>query len=294
VLVLWVLCLGALLGSLALAVKLGDLDQQVVNVQDAADAAALAAAEKLAPELPLAIYQSVPACDPVPSGARAQCPCPLEAQGQLAPQCHDYRWLDDGTYYIYLQGQGWAQISDARLAASAFQVGLAAGWSCSKAAPSGKRCETIATNVQTSAPGALTDSTTVYDLAQAAQAAQDLASSSYFGGQTSSLDWGACGQVPAGFALATFADDCVAYEAGASAYQPSGAGYFPSDSSSLDYVIFFVTVPASRTGPTRQATATWAAGPQGAGAPSSPYPPFGPLAPSGKAWLCSLTAATCP
>ncbi len=281
-LVLWALSLGALLGCLALALNLGDLQQKATNAQDAADAAALTAAGELGPALPLSTYPSVPSCWPDIHGDQ-HCPCPVD----LAKGCRNYKWLDN--YYIYVDSRGWLQVGQQISGSSAFQDGLSDGWYCSSWAgpPKEGHCTQVSTSVAGSAPGALTDSTTAGELASAAQAAQSLATSYFAGGQSTS-DWTSCPAPPAGFALAAPDDNCVAYYAGPSAYWPSGRW-----SAADDYVTFWVWAPGAPEGPSRDATASWGAATQNGDASLSPAPPFGPASPSGHSWLCSLTAGTC-
>jgi hypothetical protein len=288
VLVLWALSFGALSACLALALELGDLQQRAANTQDAADSAALAVAGQLGPALPLFTYTFVQTCKQ--GHGKPQCPCPID----LAKGCNNYSWLDDD--YIYVGGRGWLQVvPPPALGAgqvpppagqiydvTAFQHGLRAGWYCSSEARTPKPlCSEVATGVVGSGPGALSDEMTAVELDSAAQAAEHLASTTYFAGSQSVPDWQSCGPPPAGFALASSATNCVAYEAGPAAYWPSGAS--PSGS---DYIVVWAEVPGRPGAPTRDATATWRAGAQTNGA--SPAPPFGPVQASGQTWLCAL------
>jgi hypothetical protein len=283
VLVLWALSLGALLGCLALAVNLGDLQQQATNTQDAADSAALAAAGQLGPQLPLATYPTVAACETDSHGV-AHCPCPAD----LAMGCSNYKWLEN--YYIYISERGWLLVGSPQIsAASAFAQGLAAGWSCSQASQHPKRCVEVSTNVTGSAPGALSDETTVANLAAAANAAQSLASSAYFASTQNGLDWASCQQPPSGFAIASSTDSCVAYEAGPSAYWPSGAW-----SADSDYIVLWVDIPGLNDGPSGVATSAWATVPGNTGPFPSPAPPFGPATSGGHSWLCWLGGTSSP
>ena len=89
VLVLWVLSLAALMGCLAVTVRLGNLQQQAVNVQDAADSAALAGAATLAPNVGTLVEQFIP----IPGQA-----CPVTTLDQWEP-CNSLTWLDGN--YLY-------------------------------------------------------------------------------------------------------------------------------------------------------------------------------------------------
>lgn len=96
--VLWLLCLGALTGCMAFAISLGSLQQQAVNVQNAADSAALDGAETLAPNVGSLVDMYVP----IPAGGD----CRVTNDGAWTAQprrngdvCQSYSWLDD--YYVY-------------------------------------------------------------------------------------------------------------------------------------------------------------------------------------------------
>jgi hypothetical protein len=289
VLVLWVLCLAALIGLLAGAVNLGNLAQGVVNTQDAADSAALGGAGQLGAELPLRVYASVRACDGSGSwrgDGQGDCHCPPD----LSLGCGNsgYRWLNG--YYIYVQDQGWLQIPLAMSAEKAFMYGLSQGWSCSASFARRHhglaRCLEVSTNVLGSAPGALTDGTTVGELGTAVQHAESLAETYYPPGQ--GPDWSACASLPTGFAIAQTGDKCVGYEVSPDAYD------YWTPAAPEEYLLFWVQVISSSSSPLgngvsevkRDAYAAWAPGSPGAQG-AAPWGPLGPSRVPGWAHLCS-------
>lgn len=91
ILALWVLCLSVLMGCMALAINLGNLQQQAVNVQDAADSAALAGAQMLAQ--PQSLNDLVQQYVPIPPGL-----CSVTSLGSWLT-CKKFNWLDG--YYLY-------------------------------------------------------------------------------------------------------------------------------------------------------------------------------------------------
>lgn len=266
ILVLWVLCLGVLIASLALALNAGNISQQDTNAQDAANSAALAAAGEAGPHLPwdLTSLAGVPACD-----VGGYCPCPVH----LRAGCSSYAWLDN--YYIFAPSQGWlqivpgsevgpGQISDQE----AFLEGLQAGWSCApQPAWLGSQCFFVATHIPGWSPGALADSYAIAKVALAAQYAKQLADT-YYHNDSRQPDWSACSSLPPGFALALPGEStCIAYEVTGSSIVfwlsvvvPAGPSWVLADGVS---------------DVTAQAFATWSGGP------------------SGQPVLCSTTAGSC-
>lgn len=89
VLVLWVLSLATLMGCLAMTVRLGNLQQQAVNVQDAADSAALAGAATLAPNVGTLVQQFIS----IPGQI-----CRVTTLNQWE-HCKNFSWLDG--HYLY-------------------------------------------------------------------------------------------------------------------------------------------------------------------------------------------------
>ena len=136
VLVLWILSFTALMGCLAATIRLGNLQQQAVNVQDAADSAALAGAATLAPEVSTLVQQFVP----IPEDT-----CPVTALNQwescttgwldgyylydpqAPPGAYCYATLCDGWWQIVATPQGPGQISDTQAFQDATSLGL---WTC--------------------------------------------------------------------------------------------------------------------------------------------------------------------
>jgi hypothetical protein len=318
VLVLWVLCLAALVAFLAAGLDLGNLGQGVVNAQDAADSAVLGAAGRLGPELPLSVYPSVGACDgggPWGGSGLGDCPCPRDLS--LGCRDGDYSWLNG--YYIYVQDQGWLRIPEEISGEQAFAYGLqphwangewSPGWSCSmslsyrhhgpwptpsrprRAGTGPETCLEVSTNVTGSGPGALTDDRTVHELTSAVQYAESLAQTYYPSGQ--GADWSSCASPPVGFSIAQRGDKCIGYEASSDAY-----GYW-APASSDEYLLFWVQVVSPASSPlgnvpseiTREAYAVWAPSSTG-GQGRAPWAPFGPSRLPGLAHLCSPAAGTC-
>lgn len=89
ILVLWALALSVLLGCMALGLDLGNLEQEAVNVQDAADSAALAGATTLKP----ALSQLVEPVVAIPGRT-----CKVTTTNQWL-SCDNFDWLDE--HYLY-------------------------------------------------------------------------------------------------------------------------------------------------------------------------------------------------
>ncbi|MGC8627671.1 MAG: pilus assembly protein TadG-related protein [Acidimicrobiales bacterium] len=137
VLVLWALCLTVLIGCTALVVDLGNLEQQAVNVQDAADSAALAGVTTLAPAVGSLVEQVIP----IPGRT-----CQVAPTNQWL-RCKNFSWLDGHYLYdgqsppgAYCQASpcsGWwrvvaaaqepGQISDVQVFQDGTSIG---GWTC--------------------------------------------------------------------------------------------------------------------------------------------------------------------
>ncbi len=144
ILILWAICLPALLGLLIGAIQLGNLLQSSDNAryvadanaqnaadakaQNVADAAALAASSYLAtihPTGPM-VVQSIPIdCQPSPTGPPIRCKCRVAADGTITG-CASYVWLNG--YYIY-EGEDWLAIGTQVSGQTALQDASGA-WAC--------------------------------------------------------------------------------------------------------------------------------------------------------------------
>ncbi len=230
ILALWVFCLTVLTGCLALAINLGNLAQEAVNVQNAADSAALAGAQTLAPALNSLVDQFVPI---TPSTCRV-----TTLPSRIT--CTDFTWLDG--HYLYdsqtpagadcpaASCAGWwqivptpqapGQISDAQ----AFQDATSAGaWTCaySQVVPHGRhfRYYCGALDAAPTGPNGVPEAEANWDLSAALPANPALTATNNAMATTSDYDlhaqWSACGSsVPPQFFLAEGwnGTTCLAYE----------------------------------------------------------------------------------
>jgi hypothetical protein len=149
ILVLWVLALAALAGFLALVIDLGNLEQSSDNVQNAADSAAISAADVLGPNVadaePLSTLN-------IPLSAQCQVYW-VEGVYYLDGCAHLRRWL--GSSYSIYEGGAWLTIGTQISASQAFSDGTQSNspwggpWTCSQRTFTfgGVYCTQLTTNV---------------------------------------------------------------------------------------------------------------------------------------------------
>lgn len=231
ILALWVFCLTALTGCLALAINLGNLSQKAVNVQNAADSAALAGAQTLAPALNTLVDQFVQiqpsdACQITTSPYRLTCTTFAWLDGnylydnQTPPGANCAQASCAGWWQIVPTPQAPGQISDSQ----AFQDATSAGaWTCAytevvtQQAPFLYYCGALDTAPK--GPNGVPEAEVNWDLSASPPANAALTATNNAIATTSDYglnpQWSACGSsLPPQFVLAEGwnATTCLAYE----------------------------------------------------------------------------------
>jgi hypothetical protein len=200
ILVFWALLLPLLAALLVGVIELGNLLQSGDNAQNAADAAALSAADQLQSHTGLMVVHSIPAL-----GAK----CQPNSAGIIT--CNNYTWLNDIGYSIYEGGQ-WESIgtdTGDQISAISALTAAARTWSCSP-----RRHSHYCTFINIGPPGpaygvdaSLSDDATISLAVTATNAAASIAANYGFTGFSGCTP-------PTGFLLAEgpTAINCIAYD----------------------------------------------------------------------------------